>query len=189
MLAFYLSTIDKKSDQKTFEQIYYKYDNRLRRVVGKYLKNSADVQDAMQNTWVGVLKKMDVCRDMDEDEVQSYIMTIAKNQAISLARKNQKASEVFIEADETRLTDDVDLFDLCATQDVSRIVECINMLSDAQKEVITMHYLYHHSLKEIAEMFGISESVAESRWKNGRARLIQLLQRKEIYAKKEKNRT
>ena len=188
MLSFYLSTLNNESDKRTFAQIYSQYDSRLRHVVNRYLKNNADAQDAMQNTWLGVLKKMDLCSEMAEGELQAYIMTIAKNQAISIARKNQKEKEIFIEADTEDLADEEDFFEFCDKQDVSDIVACINMLSDAQKEVITLHYLYHHSLKEIAKMFGISVSVAESRWKNGRARLMQLLQRKEIYATEEKNK-
>ena len=187
MLMFHLSTFDKESDKRTFEQIYRKYDKLIYRRVGKFLNSDADVQDAMQNTWLGVLKSMDICRDMNENELQSYIMAIARNQAMSIARKRGKEQKVFIDVGSVELVDDRDLFELCEMEDVSKIVECINMLSDAQKEVITLHYLYHRSLKEIAELFQLSESVVESRWKNGRARLIQLLQRKEIYAKKEKN--
>lgn len=189
MLTFCLSAIGHESDKRTFEQIYRKYDARLCRLVGKYLTNSEDIKDAMQNTWLGVLKKMDLCREMDENELKSYIMTIAKNQAVSIARKNQKEWEMFVDADETELPDDRDLFELCEAEDISDISKCLDMLSEKQREVITMHYLYHHSLKEIAELFGIPESIVESRWKNGRARLIQLLQRKEIYAKKEKDGT
>lgn len=184
MLIFSLSTFDKGHKKRTFEQIFCEYDRMLHRCISKFLSDEEDIQDAMQNTWLGIFKKMDLCGSMDEDELRSYIVTIAKNQAISIVRKKQKENELFIDTNVAELVDDRNLFELCEREEISKIIECINMLSDAQKEVITMYYLYHLSLKEIAKQFGISESVAESRWNHGRARLMQLLQRKEIYEKK-----
>ena len=88
-----------------------------------------------------------------------------------------------------KLVDDEDLFAVCEEEGISRVLECINMLSNSQREVIMMYYLHHRSIKEIAVLFNISESVAESRWNHGRERLKELLIRRGIYVKKNKNGT
>ena len=183
MLLFYLSAIEREDDQKIFEEIYRRYEKNILRRVCKILQDEEDIKDAMQNTWLGVLNSMALFRNMDEASTQSYIMTIARNQSVSILRQKGRETELFVDADSLELVDDTDLFELCAAEGISRVKECIDMLSDAQKEVIVLYYLYNRSLKEIAKLFNISESVAESRWNHGRIRLIQLLRRKGIYDK------
>ena len=95
---------------------------------------------------------------------------------------------MFSDIESVELIDDADLFELCEIEGVSRVMECINMLSETQKDVIIMYYLYHRSIKEISELFGISEVVAESRWNHGRERLMKLLTRRGVYVKKENDR-
>ena len=167
MLAFYLSVLDEKVDKLNFEQICRKYDADVYRRIKSILRDEEDTREAMQETWLGVLQRMSVLRGKDEDSIKAYIMSIARNQGIAVLRKKQKESVLFSDIESEELIDDEDLFAICEDEGISRVMECINMLSESQREVITMHYLYHHSLKEIAELFGIPESIVESRWKNG----------------------
>ena len=115
-------------------------------------------------------------------------MSIARNQSISILRKKRKEKDLFSDIESVELIDDTDLFEICEMEGVSRVMECINMLSETQKDIIIMYYLYHCSLKEIAELFHISEVVAKSRWNHGRERLMKLLTRRGIYVNKENER-
>lgn len=188
MLAFYLSMLDEEVDKQNFERIYLKYHDDILRRTYNILKNDEDVKDAMQETWFHVLKSMSLFRDKDEGSVRAYIMSIARNQSISILRRKRKEGDLFLDIESVELIDDADLFELCEIEGVSRVKECIDMLSEAQKEVIIMYYLYHRSIKEIAKLFNLSEVVAESRWNHGRERLKKLLTRRGIYVKKENDR-
>ena len=180
MLVFYLSMLDEDADRQNFERIYVKYhDDILRRTYG-ILKNNEDVKDVMQDTWLSVLKSMPLFRDKDEGAIKAYIMSIARNQSISILRKKRKEEELFLDMESSELIDDTDLFEMCEIEGVARVMECIDMLSKTQKDVIILYYLYHHSIKEIAELFHISEVVAKSRWSHGRERLMKLLKKKEV---------
>ena len=95
---------------------------------------------------------------------------------------------MFSDIESMELIDDADLFEICEIEGVSRVMECINMLSETQKDIIIMYYLYHRTLKEIAKLFNISEVVAKSRWNHGRERLMKLLTERGIYVKKENDR-
>lgn len=188
MLVFYLSMLDEEVDKRNFERIYLKYHDDILRRTYNILRNDEDVKDAMQETWFSVLKSMSLFRDKDEGSIRAYIMSIARNQSISILRKKRKEADLFYDIESVELIDDADLFEICEIEGVSRVMECINMLSETQKDVIIMYYLYHRSIKEIAELFGISEVVAESRWNHGRERLIKLLTRRGVYVKKENDR-
>lgn len=188
MLVFYLSMLDEDADRQNFERIYVKYHDDILRRTYRILKNNEDVKDVMQDTWLSVLKSMPLFRDKDEGAIKAYIMSIARNQSISILRKKRKEADLFSDIESVELIDDADLFEICEIEGVSRVMECINMLSETQKDIIIMYYLYHRSLKEIAELFNISEVVAKSRWNHGRERLTKLLTRRGIYVKKENDR-
>ncbi|MBE6665033.1 MAG: sigma-70 family RNA polymerase sigma factor [Ruminococcaceae bacterium] len=188
LLAFYLFMLDTETEKRTFEQIYLKYHDDILKRTYRILRNDEDVKDVMQETWLRVLKSMELFCDKDEGTVKAYIMSIARNQSISVFRKRRKEKALFNHCQSEELIDDEDLFSICEDEGISRVMECVDMLSDAQKDVIIMYYLYHHSIKEIAELFGISEVVAESRWNHGRVRLMKLLTRRGVYVRKENDR-
>ena len=192
MLPLYLSYPDEELDKQDFEKIYRKYHDDIYRRSYHMLRDVEDVNEAMQETWMGVLQKLPVLRGRDEVFVKSYVMSIARNQSIAVLRRKKKDSVVFSDTElveSEKLVDDEDLFAVCEEEGISRVLECINMLSNSQREVIMMYYLHHRSIKEIAALFNISESVAESRWNHGRERLKELLIRRGIYVKKNKNGT
>lgn len=192
MLPLYLSYPDEELDKQDFEKIYRKYHDDIYRRSYHMLRDVEDVNEAMQETWMGVLQKLPVLRGRDEVFVKSYIMSIARNQSIAVLRRKKKDSVVLSDTElveSEKLVDDEDLFAVCEEEGISRVLECINMLSNSQREVIMMYYLHHRSIKEIAALFNISESVAESRWNHGRERLRELLIRRGIYVKKNKNGT
>lgn len=191
MLAFYLSTLDEKIDKMDFEQIYLKFHDDVLKRIQNILKNEEDIKDVVQLTWLTVLKNMSLFQNKDEQSIKAYIIAIARNQSISIIRKRRKEADLFyqIESETAEQISDEDFFDMCEAEGISRVVECINMLGYAQKEVIILYYLYHHSLKDIANILNISEVVAKSRWSHGRNRLMKLLIERGIYVKKEDERT
>ena len=183
MLTVHLSVPDEEAEKQTFEQIYLQYHDDILRRTYRLLGNAEDTKDAMQETWLGVLKSMPLLCGKDRDFIRAYIMSIARNQSIAVLRKRKKDAALFCEAEVLEFVDDGDLFEACESEGISRVMECVNMLSDLQRDVIIMYYLYHRSLREIAELLCIPESVAESRWNHGRARLMTLLKRRGIYEK------
>jgi colanic acid/amylovoran biosynthesis protein len=123
-------------------------------------------------------------------QTQEYFELSQKDfkECTDICFRDRYSYNLFSDIESVELIDDADLFELCEIEGVSRVMECINMLSETQKDVIIMYYLYHRSIKEISELFGISEVVAESRWNHGRERLMKLLTRRGVYVKKENDR-
>ncbi len=188
MLMLYLSMLADKNDRQDFERIYHKYHDDILRRIYNILRNEEDAKDTMQETWIRVLKSLDVLRGKEEAVVKTYIMTIARNQSISLLRKKKKEKELFESAESLEQISDTDLFEACESEGITRVRECIELLGDAQRDVIILYYLYNRSLKEVAKLLDISEVVAESRWNHGRVRLMNLLKRRGVYAGKENER-
>ena len=81
MLGLYLSMIDERNDQFSFEEIYQKFHKDILRRVGGILHKQEDRKDAMQETWLSVLKNIKKLQGKDELSIKAYIMRIARNQA------------------------------------------------------------------------------------------------------------
>ena len=95
MLMLYLSMLGAEDDKRDFERIYEKYREDIFRRVYNILRNEEDAKDTMQETWIRVMKSMNVLRGKEEPIVRTYIMTIARNQSISVLRKRKKEKELF----------------------------------------------------------------------------------------------
>lgn len=175
MLMFYLSMIDEEVDRLNFERIYHKYHDDIFRRTLYILKNQEDAQDAMQETWIGVLKCIKKLRDKDDASIRAYIMKIARNQSVSILRTKRKEEVLMCDIDLADMADDRELFRLCDDQDVSGILACIEQLSDTYSDVLKFYYFYKHSLKEISKLFNISEDTAWTRLRRGKKMLIELL--------------
>lgn len=181
MLMFYLAAIEEDSDKALFERIYLKIsDDIFRRVYG-ILKNMDDTEDAVQDTWYKVCTHMDVLRGKDERVIRAYIMSIAKNQALSVLRTRKREAGYISDVEPETVSDGKDLFDICQKLDENDILECMKELGQTYCDVLAYYYLHGHTLKEIARIMGMKESTVGSRLTRGKEKLVSLLERRGMH--------
>ena len=59
MLALYLSLLNSEEEKKTFQEIYYSYRSLLYQVANQILKDTWLSEDAVQNTFLALVKNME----------------------------------------------------------------------------------------------------------------------------------
>ena len=178
MLMPCLSLIDDETDKLTFEAIYQKYSDGIFRRTHKLLKNQQDAEDAMQETWLKVMENIDVLRGKNDRIVKAYIMKIAKNESITIMRKRGKDEKMLCTIEDVEIASDEDLFAICEQNHVSEILACFAELGDIYRDILSLYYFYHHSIKEIAKLMNMNEASVNSRLTRGRKKLIELLKRR-----------
>ncbi len=181
MFMFYLSMIDEEVDRLNFEVIYQKFHDEIFKRALYILKNQTDAQDAMQETWVGILKNIKKFRDKDESSIRAYIMKIARNQSVSILRNKKREDSIVCDMDSIEMIDDDVLFRICDAQSVEDIVACIKQLDDMYGDVLNLYYFHEYSLKEIAKLLNIKENTAWTRLRRGKKMLMELLIRRGIH--------
>ncbi len=187
MVTVFLSLIDDANDRSSFEKIYNQCAEDVFKRVYFFLKNQQDTEDVMQNVWLRVAQNIEMYREKEEKSARAYILRMAKNQAISMYRMKKRDVEHRCDADLARLFDCSDsdsmIFDLCNKMDVDMICECIRSMNEIYRDVLAYYYLQEYSVKEISKILGVKEITVRKRLDYGRAKLFQMLERRNLNVK------
>ena len=164
-----------QGDQQAFSQLYLYYQPRLvkycARVLRDDLAQAADVVDeAMFDIW------RSAGSFAGRSKPSTWIYSIARNKVISWLRKT---SEVGLD-DESLLEALVDPAatpheELAMNDMKQQLLRLIDQLSDEHREVLRLTYFEDLSVKEVADLLGISENTVKTRMFYARKRMAQLL--------------
>lgn len=90
MLAFLLSTLESNEDKEIFTKIYVQYRPLMERTATRILKEPSDIEDAVQNAFVQIIRHFDKIYEIPREELPFWIISIVKNEALLIIRKSQK---------------------------------------------------------------------------------------------------
>ncbi len=146
-----------------FQRVYQQHVDAVYRVCYGFMKNYADAEDAVQETFLKLLQ----CGDSQVFESKSHerawlIVTasnICKNHLKSWTWQKRKEVE---DADELGASED-------HKGESSPVLEAVLGLPDKYKTVIYLYYYEEYSTAEIAKALSKKESTVRSLLKRGRA--------------------
>jgi RNA polymerase sigma-70 factor (ECF subfamily) len=166
-----------QGDQQAFKQLYMRYQSRLIRHCARVLRDdlaqAADlVDEAMFDVW------RSAGSFAGKSKASTWIFSIARNKVISWLRKT---SDVSLEDEtilETLIDPNADPYEDLAMDDVKeQLFRLMDQLSDEHREVIRLAYFEELSVKEVADLLGISENTVKTRMFYARKRMAQLLEK------------
>jgi RNA polymerase sigma-70 factor (ECF subfamily) len=151
--------------EKEFERFYQKHIDKVFRFIFFRVGGNREVaEDLVSEVFIKALKNFE-----KYDETLSgnaWIMTIAKNHVISYWRDQKisfslpgQESEKEIEEDAFWLRQAIEAF---KQVDNSRyLADILAKLNFEEREIVTFHYLFGYSYKEIADEKGVSEGAVK----------------------------
>lgn len=137
------------------------YGDMLYRLCIVMLKNTADAEDAVQETFIAYMEKAPAFADGEHEK--AWLLTVAANKCRSLLRYRKRH---FTEPEEV-------LDSLAAKPSDSRILESLMALPEKYRIVLTLHYIEGYKVDEVADMTGISSSAVKMRLQKGRKLLAE----------------
>jgi RNA polymerase sigma-70 factor (ECF subfamily) len=162
-------------DQQAFSQLYLRYQSKLVRYCARVLKDdiaqAADIVDeAMFDVW------RSAGNFAGRSKPSTWIYSITRNKLIPWLRKT---SEVTLE-DESILDALIDpaatpAEELAMDDMQQQLLRLMDQLTEEHREVLKLTYFEDKSVKEVAELLGISENTVKTRMFYARKRLAQLL--------------
>lgn len=129
------------------------------------LKNHADAEDVLQDTYIRLYQAADSYRA--QGKPLALILTITRNLCYQRLREHSRGPEA--------LSEDLAGLPETATVDDRLLLEhCLSRLSDGERQVVTLHAVAGLKHREIAQMLGLSLPAVLSRYNRAIHKLRQL---------------
>lgn len=138
------------------------YYSQIKAYLSVFGINPAYLEDAVQDTMIEALACMGKLRD--PAKLKSWLLTIARRvglRYVAASRSHAQCSfEEYVENGwETEFVSDRQLYNYMTKLNNEELVRVINeTLSEKEKKVIILFYVYEHKLKDIAAIIGETET-------------------------------
>ena len=133
-----------------------KYGDMLLRLCVIMLRNQADAEDAVEDTFISYMQKAPQFTDSEHEK--AWLIRVAVNKCRDLLRYQKRHAS---ESDEV-------LQNYSTDRESSGILEALMELPEKFRMVLTLHYVDGYKVNEIAEFIGITSSAVKMRLAKGR---------------------
>jgi RNA polymerase sigma-70 factor (ECF subfamily) len=174
---------------EAFEALVARFEPRVFRLAWRILQQRQDAEDATQQTFINVMEHLDQFRE--EASVSTWILRIATNQALATLRKRRRRETVPLEIqagpgdDETPMPHPEfiaqwrdDPVGLAQRNEVKELLaQALSELDEKYRVVFVLRDVEQLSIKETAELLGITPSNVKVRLLRARLQLRERLTR------------
>ena len=130
------------------EQIYLQYHDKVRAYVRSKIQDPHDVEDLVSAVFMKIVQKLD-SYDPAKAYVPTWAYTIIRNTVTDhfRTRRTLVALEDYtVDKQSTELSDDA----------LDSLADALLALKEKARDLIVLHYYTGYTLKEVAEMMGMS---------------------------------
>ncbi|MDF3028236.1 MAG: polymerase, sigma-24 subunit, subfamily [Fluviicola sp.] len=165
-----------KGNSKAQRALFDKFAPKMLAVCQRYLRNSQEAEDVLQDGFVKVFQK--IVDFKMEGSLEGWIRRIVVNTALDTIRKNKKLlDDVQVEEVQYKVSFTDHQFD---GMDLAQLMKLIDGMPDGYRIVFNMFAIEGYSHKEIADTLGVTENTSKSQYSRARAFLrtqLELLER------------
>lgn len=160
----------KNGNERSFEELYRLYYQKVYALALAAVKNAADAEDAVQMTFISAWQNLRSLEDLSA--FNTWLQRICRNNCYTLLRNRRNdvstddlTDEEFVFDVAAELKSDMMLPQLYAERaDLrARLGRIIDELSSVQRQTLTLHYFSGLSVEEIARVMDVSEGTVKSR--------------------------
>lgn len=169
MLAVLLAALESDTDRQKFIEIYEKYHVQMERTAMRILKEQSDVEDAVQNAFMQMIRHFEKIFEIPCEELPFWIISIVKNEARAILRKNRRTVSLEDWDGFAEHIDDISGY--------TELVDLFTQLPETYRSVLELKMLHGYTDKEIAKRVGISETAVSSRATRGRTLLREIVEK------------
>ena len=145
-------------EEALFQRIYEEYGARLYRFCLLQMKNPTDAEDILQDVFIKRLYQAP--RFHSPEHERNWLFQVALNLCRDEWRRSRR-SELCLEAAQGVQLPEAEL----------SLLEQVSSLPEKQRTALHLHYYEGYSLREIAQILGVSVPTVKMRLKRGREAL------------------
>jgi len=154
-----------KGDSRFFEFIIERYEAQIFNLMYRYSGSRDEAADMTQDVFCRVYERLK--NYQSRQTFFSWLYTLALNYAKDWSRKKQSETQKndrFSAEYSTGKWQDPGV-ECENNQQVDNLWEALKYLPDDRQEMVLLRYRHEHSIREIAEIFSLSESAVKMRLK------------------------
>lgn len=152
-LSFYISLAETAEDKSLIERLYNGYERYMYSVAFSVLHNEQDAEDTVHEAFLRIIKNLGEYDFSADAQTKTLLGVITRNIAIDRYRHKKKHESGNVELNEntigSQLPDTSELSN-------SELKEILDSLPYELKEVILLRYVAGYTLKETAELLGVT---------------------------------
>lgn len=162
MISAALAMLNTEDEQNTRSEFYRENKNRLYAIAILKLRNNEAAEDALQETFLNIVKYPNTFFTLEAHKRVSYALTIMRHVISGMLKKS---GMYIIEELTDYVADDAILVEEIAAGNIAaeKITEFIGGLPEARREALNLKVVYGLSNAQIADVLGISEAAARKR--------------------------
>ncbi len=150
-----------------YEEMVNRYQQKLRRLAGYYLKDEQAAEDAVQETLVAAYKNLEKFRP--EKKFAVWLFVIAKNKVMDELRRRKK----LLPLSESLPAAEEEIFGIDET-DRAKLHAGLKSLPEKQNQALRLYYFADLSYQEISKRLKLPVNTIRSHLKRGKERLKKL---------------
>jgi RNA polymerase sigma-70 factor (ECF subfamily) len=175
-----------KGDEKAFETLLMRHKNKIYNYIYAKIRDTALSQDIFQDTFIKVVKTLKKGNYNEEGKFLPWAMRIAHNLMIDHFRK---ANKVRMISESSSKNDDFNIFSVLKLEDENvedvitreelevQMVDLIEHLPDAQRDILKMRIFQEMSFKDIADKEDVSINTALGRMRYALINMRKLIEK------------
>lgn len=179
MIPLIILTIEDEDDRTFMTEVYVRYERLIYSEIYKLMNDRWMVEDVMQTTLMKLIDRLSRLRGMDERHRINYIITAARNNAISTLRLHASHASASLEAQQEAGWDFGSDFSVEETilraEKIGRLKDIWPRLDARSRYLLESKYILDASSKEMAQTLGIKEDSVRVELSRARRKARQLL--------------
>ena len=168
MISIYLSLLEDQSDADLFEKVYYEHKERVLSIVFGITQDIHLAEDALQNTFFAIARNFKKIDFSEPKMLKVYIYKIAKNAAIDVLKAEKKEKFEDLSLFENYVSAENEYKNIEDREIIEKIKKCIIEVPDRYRDVLSLHYLFDFSAREISDMLNIPPSTVHTKIQRGK---------------------
>ena len=167
-MMMYLAAIDDPEEKSKFIALYHKYMKLMYRVAYDILQNHQDAEDAVQQAFMAVIPHLHKLKNSSCPETRAYLVIIVERKSIDILRARKKTEHV------TYLEEAAGVSVPPPGDGV--LADAMARLPRDQRQALLLRYDNGFTTREIAKMFGITQSGVRKLLSRGKQALLAALE-------------
>jgi RNA polymerase sigma-70 factor (ECF subfamily) len=162
-----------KGDRTAMHTLYARHNVRVYRFVLRMLRDTASAEDLVSQVFLDVWRS--ASQFEGRSQVSTWLLSIARFKALTALR--QRKHEDIDQDDVMQIADQADTpeasLDRGRTSAILRA--CVDKLSPAHREIVSLVYYHEKSVEEVAQLIGIPAATVKTRMFYARKQLAEFL--------------